>query len=179
MQGNPKPWAPCLVSLRSEHWYWDSQGYSLLAFRWTRSKSHFPVFRKHCIQPLIAFVPIRIRVPYSWIMVCFHIVNARVSQDSYLKSGVVHLKAPVKTYVLIYMVMSSIARSMLAELTCIVLLVENWFLAWFTWKQAGITFRSRMLARFMLLLAMIPFVSNCYVHPASHMPCLPVCNEII
>ena len=45
---------------------WNSQWYSLLAFRWTRSKSHFTVFRKHCIQPLIAFVPIRIRVPYSW-----------------------------------------------------------------------------------------------------------------
>ena len=46
----------------------------------------------------------------------------------------------------LHMVMSSIARSMLAELAYIVLLVENWFLAWFTWKQAGITFRSRMLA---------------------------------
>ena len=35
--------------------------------------------------------------------------------------------------------MSSIARSMLAELTYIVLLLVNRFLAWFTWKQAGIT----------------------------------------
>ena len=38
------------------------------------------MFRKHCIQPLIAFVPIRIRKSYSWIMVLFfHIVDARVS----------------------------------------------------------------------------------------------------
>ena len=163
---------------------WNSQGYSLLAFRWTRSKSRFSVFRKHCIQPLIAFVLIsgfERRIVES--RFCFHIVNARISQYSYLKSGVVHLKAPVQTYVLNYMVMSSIARSMLAELTYIVFLLVNWFLAWFTWKQAGITFRSHMLARFMLLLAMIPFVPNCCVwnckHSMPHMPCLPVCNEII
>ena len=77
---------------------WNSQGYSLLAFRWTRSKSRFPVFSKHCIQPLIAFVLIsgfERRIVES--RFCFHIVNARISQYSYLKSGVVHLKAPVQT----------------------------------------------------------------------------------
>ena len=35
-------------------------------------------------------------------------------------------------FVLNHMVMSSIARIMLTELTYIVLLVENWFLSWFT-----------------------------------------------
>ena len=123
----------------------ETHRYSLLAFRWTRSKSRFPVFRKHCIQPLIAFVLIsgfERRIVESWF--CFHIVNARISQYSY--SGVVHLKAPVQTSYWITWECHQFARSMLAELAYIVLLVENWFLAWFTWKQAGITFRSRMLA---------------------------------
>ena len=88
---------------------------------------------------------IGIWAPYSWIMVLFSYCQcARFIVFLFeIRGG--SPESDGSDFVLNYMGMSSIARSMLAELTYIVLLVENWFLSWFTWKQAGITFHSRML----------------------------------
>ena len=90
---------------------------------------------------------IGIWVPYSWIMALFSYCQcARFTVFLFEIRGGSPESAGSDLRIELHMVMSSIARSMLAELAYIVLLVENRFLSWFAWKQAGITFRLRMLA---------------------------------